>query len=369
MMSLVMFGGKDVVDVDVVDVKKAHSVDDARDARCRRNNWSIQASCDKNAALGRFGELGCRAVRDERRDRAMTDQPANHVARRASDRVEGPTSDAHDEPIERFVGIDLATEPKRTGVAVVTLDGPRATASLPPAGFAADDRSLVGIVDRSTVVGLDSPLGWPDDFVAAVTAHRVSARWPTFEHRSADKIRESLRHRKTDLFVRSLDLGSTPLSVSSDLIGVVAMRGAWLQSAWAQRWGRLESRDGTGRLVETYPAAALRAWGLLARRGARYKGGGTLEQRGAQRVERERIMGELEEQSAQWLDVDDALRDESVRSDHALDALVSALVALAARVGATHHVPKDDNDAARREGWIHVPSESFDSLGKHLPLG
>ncbi|MGC2173893.1 MAG: DUF429 domain-containing protein, partial [Acidimicrobiales bacterium] len=139
----------------------------------------------------------------------------------------------------------------------MTPHGMHAGATLPATGFVADDRGLVEMVDRGTIIGLDSPLGWPDDFVSAVTAHRVSARWPSFEHRSTDKMRESLRHRTTDLFVRSLDLGSTPLSVSSDLIGVVAMRGAWLQSAWAQRWGRLEPRDGSGRLVETYPAAAL----------------------------------------------------------------------------------------------------------------
>jgi hypothetical protein len=298
----------------------------------------------------------------------MTSQPPSGTARRASDRGERAPNDEGGASVARFVGIDLASEAKRTGVAVLALSGAHATVGLAPVGFLADDRGLVDIVDRSTVVGLDPPLGWPDDFVSAVTAHRMSARWPTFEHRSTDKIRESLRHRRTDLFVRSLDLGSTPLSVSSDLIGVVAMRGAWLQSAWAQKWGRLESRDGTGRLVETYPAAALRAWGMLARRGVRYKGGGSAAQREAQRSERERIVAQIEEQSAGWLAVSAALRAESVASDHALDALVSALVALAARVGATYRAPSECEDEARREGWIHVPCETFDSLGKHLPV-
>jgi predicted nuclease with RNAse H fold len=240
---------------------------------------------------------------------------------------------------------------------------------MPADGFVADDRGLVEIVDRATAVGLDSPLGWPDDFVSAVTAHRQSARWPTFEHRSTDKIRESLRHRTTDLFVRSLDLGSTPLSVSSDLIGVVAMRGAWLQSAWAQKWGRLEPRDGSGRLVETYPAAALRAWGLLARRGVRYKGGGVDELREGQRSERARIMDEIEGKTNSWLRVPDELRDEAVASDHTLDAFICALVALATRAKVTHPVPEESRDAARREGWIHVPNDALSSLGTYLPQG
>jgi predicted nuclease with RNAse H fold len=269
----------------------------------------------------------------------------------------------------RYVGIDLATEAKRTGVVIVTVNGATAVASMPADGFVADDRGLVEVVDRTTVVGLDSPLGWPDDFVSAVTAHRQSARWPTFEHRSTDKMRESLRHRKTDLFVRSLGLGATPLSVSSDLIGVVAMRGAWLQSAWAQKWGRLEPRDGSGRLVETYPAAALRAWGLLARRGVRYKGGGVGELRDGQRSERARIMSEIEEQTNSWLRVPDALRDEAVASDHTLDALVCALVALATRAKVTHSTPEESREAALREGWIHVPSDALSSLGAYLPEG
>ena len=251
---------------------------------------------------------------------------------------------------------------------VVTPEGARASASLPPSGFVADDRGLVELVERGTVVGLDSPLGWPDDFVAAVTAHRMSARWPTFEHRSTDRIRESLRHRTTDLFVRALDLGSTPLSVSSDLIGVVAMRGAWLQSAWAQRWGGLESRDGSGRLVETYPAAALRAWGFLARRGVRYKGGGAQGARESQRDERRRIIEEIEMQS------------ERVAPRHARAPRRGHRVGpRARRVGersrgargarrATYPVPVESREAAQREGWIHVPCEAFSSLGKHLPI-
>ncbi len=251
---------------------------------------------------------------------------------------------------------------------IVIVDGKKAVASLPRDGFVADDRGLVDVVDESTMVGLDSPLGWPDDFVSAVTAHRLSARWPSYEHRSTDKIRESLRHRTTDLYVRSLDLGSTPLSVSSDLIGVVAMRGAWLQSAWAKKWGRLEPRDGSGRLVEAYPAAALRAWGLLARRGVRYKGGGVGDQREAQRAERARIMDEIHEQTRKWLKVPSSVRDEAVISDHTLDALVCALVALAARAKATHATPEESREAALREGWIHVPSGEFASLGDLLPV-
>jgi hypothetical protein len=80
-------------------------------------------------------------------------------------------------------------------------------------------------------------------------------------------------------------------------------------------------------------------------------------------------MGEIEQQSDAWLKVSADLRHAAIDSDHVLDALVSALVALGARVNATYPVPRESAEAARREGWIHVPSEEFSSLGKHLPIG
>ena len=266
----------------------------------------------------------------------------------------------------RFVGVDLATEARRTGVALLKVLPTWARATLAPEGFVADDVGLVSIVDADTVVGLDAPLGWPDDFVTAVNAHHHGETWPA-PAVSTDKVRERLRCRETDLFVRDLKLGVTPLSVSSDRIGVVAMRAAALQSAWAERWGGREPLDGTGRLVETYPAAALRAWDLLARRGERYKVDAGGPERDAQRNVRERIVRELERASAPWLEVDATLRDAAQDSDHVLDALVCALVALAAHAGVTHLVPRDKVDAARREGWIHVPrGKNLTYLGERL---
>ena len=296
----------------------------------------------------------------------MTNEPPRASARRSSDRSEPSTRDGEGAR-RRFVGVDLATEAKRTGVAIITLDGKRATASLPSEGFCADDRGLVEIVDRATVVGLDSPLGWPDDFVSAVTAHRMSARWPTLrapQHRQDPREPSPPHHRPL------CSLSRPRLDAVVGLFRPHRRRGHARGVApvcLGQTLGRLEPRDGTGRLVETYPAAALRAWSMLARRGVRYKGGGSAEQRDTQRAERERIMSTIAEQSASWLVVEPALRDESVDSDHSLDALVSALVALAACAGATYRAPSESKEAARREGWIHVPSETFTSLGTHLP--
>jgi hypothetical protein len=53
--------------------------------------------------------------------------------------------------------------------------------------------------------------------------------------------------------------GQLPLSVSTDRIAYPAMRIARLLGAVA---GEPVDRTGAGRIVEGYPAAALRVWGL-----------------------------------------------------------------------------------------------------------
>jgi predicted nuclease with RNAse H fold len=211
--------------------------------------------------------------------------------------------------------------------------------------FAGDDATVLGLVDDATVLGLDAPLGWPDEFVAAVGAHHRFEPWP----RGVE--REDLRLRATDRFVIALDLGVRPLSVSSDLIGVVAMRAAALLGALGARRGGPVARDGSDGVFEVYPAAALRARGLLARRGERYKGGPSLDP--ATRAVRARVVGAL---AARGVAIGPGLGESATASDHVLDAIISALVAIAALDGATHPVPADLAGRAAREGWIHVPA-------------
>jgi len=127
----------------------------------------------------------------------------------------------------------------------------------------------------------------------------------------------------------------------------------------------VQPRDGSGRLVETYPAAALRRWGLLGRRGPRYKAGRAADRAG-ERAERARMLDALRDEGEGWLVVDDECAVRALESDHVLDAMVCALVAVAARHGATAPAPPEDRERAVREGWIHVPSMSLVELGARL---
>src|SRR5262249_4679387 len=106
-------------------------------------------------------------------------------------------------------------------------------------------------------------------------------------------------------------------------------------------------RSGDGLAVEVYPAAALRLWGLPARR---YKGPSA--ENGARR---RALVAAFAAQTAAWLALDDAQVEALGASDHLFDALVAAVVARARLLGRTIPVPNGAREAARLEGWIHLP--------------
>lgn len=224
----------------------------------------------------------------------------------------------------RTLGIDLASQPKGTGACVVDW-APGTAVAMPVTGLL-DDAALDGWAAQVDVVAIDAPLGWPDEFVAAVTAYHRGEPWPASELLS-------LRYRLTDRTVASMT-GVRPLSVSSDLIGVCAFRAARLRSMFPA--------------VEVYPAGALRVWGLPA---TGYKG-----VRGAA-VRREIVSGIM--RRCPWLAVDETAL---LRRDHDLDALLCALVARAVATGRTHQPPPDAAEVAAREGWIHLPTCALEEL-------
>jgi predicted RNase H-like nuclease len=161
---------------------------------------------------------------------------------------------------------------------------------------------------------------------------------------------DALRYRLTDRLVRD-EVRISPLSVSSDRIGVTAWRCARLLTA-ARAGRKAADRTGRDRIVEVYPGAALTRWGL-ERRG--YKASGNSERKRGQRTKREELLAALEG-SADWLRWRDDARERCLESDDHLDAFLCALIARAAAVGLTVW-PKKKKEwkAARAEGWIHLP--------------
>jgi hypothetical protein len=257
----------------------------------------------------------------------------------------------------RALGIDLAAQPKTTGAVFIRPSGDSQWTAKELDGLATDDR-LVDAVRSVDVVGIDAPLGWPTAFVVAVSAHASMGAWPGEVDRSA------LTHRETDRRVRELTRQS-PLSVSADKLGITAMRCALLQRRWADEvWLHAAPRDGSGTLVEAYPAAALRAWGIDI---IGYKGGsGDKAQLG--RDTRAAIVEAIGVATNRWLDIT-SITDRCVASDHVLDGLVSALVAIAARMAMTE--TPSNRSAALTEGWIHIPTTAlsdFQPSTEHAPV-
>ncbi len=251
------------------------------------------------------------------------------------------------------VGVDVASQPAGTAACRVRWEAGGAT--IEKVEHDVDDDRLAGLmVEPVARIGLDVPLGWPDDFVAAVAEHHEGRPFGTA---SMDR----LARRETDRWVHGHpEIRQLPLSVSTDRIAYPAMR---MARVIGEIVGEPIDRSGAGKLVEVYPAAALRVWGL------RHRG----YKRTADRQALLDVAGALRDRCA-WLAAGGATWAEVTRSDHAFDALVCALVARACQLGLCHPVPHQLRAAAAREGWIAVPRRgSLGSLiggagGREQPL-
>ena len=139
-------------------------------------------------------------------------------------------------------------------------------------------------------------------------------------------------------------LGRWPLSVSSDLIAVPAMRAVRLL-AEAAATGECIDRSGSGRFVEVYPAAALHIWDFPSRGYKHAKGAAV----------RAGLVSDLAERTRDWLAPSEEHWVQCTASDDMLDALVAALVARAAAIGRCEPIPTGDHELAQEEGWIALP--------------
>jgi predicted nuclease with RNAse H fold len=247
----------------------------------------------------------------------------------------------------RTLGIDLAAQPVNTSNCLIDWSPEIPVVRDLRSGLA--DEKLLDAIVFADKVAIDAPFGWPDEFVDAVTAHRNRAGWPG-SGEDQDVYRFHLSFRATDR--RLIEGGARrPLSVSTDLIGVVAMRCAYLLDRLAAG-GDPVDRAGSGKVIEAYPAPALTAWGFSAT--------GYKSRVGAARLPE--LLARLEE-GLGGIEVSPEQR-EAAGSDHnCFDALVCSLVARAAGLGLTQPpAPGDEADRATREGWIHIPTNPLAHL-------
>ena len=226
------------------------------------------------------------------------------------------------------LGIDISSQPAGTAACAITWESGRAVAANPC--LACDDEKLAQLIADANAVGIDAPFGWPSDFTAAV------AEW-TITSWSSD-VRKQLCFRTTDRVVRET-VGRWPLSVSADRIALPAMR----TFALLFRHG-VTDRSGDGKFFEVYPAGSLRQWKLVNR--------GYKKDTAEHQLAREAILNGLRE-AMPWLTAPDAC----AATGDTLDALVASLTARAAMQGRTFRPNADQVALARREGWIHLPTD------------
>jgi predicted nuclease with RNAse H fold len=243
------------------------------------------------------------------------------------------------------VGVDLAAEPVRTALAVVAWDSGKAVVTELVRG--ADDDAILAALADAGKAGIDCPLGWPETFVAFLAAHQAG-RVTAPAGLTGQQWRRRLAWRLTDEAVRGRT-GLIPLSVAADRIGHAAMRCAGLLAALAGQ-GQPVDRRGAGVVVEVYPAASLKCWGLPFR--------GFKQPRNTQPLEA--LVDDLLA-VAPWLDL--GSYEGLCRASHdAADAVIAALTVRAAARGLVIRPDERQETAARTEGWIALPTTPLSQI-------
>jgi len=243
------------------------------------------------------------------------------------------------------VGVDLAAEPKSTAIALIDWAAESAVVSELVVG--ADDSRIIRAVSGAKKVGIDCPLGWPAPFVAFISSHH-DGHVVIPDGVSGRDWRHKLAYRTTDDAVRQIT-GLVPLSVAADRIGHTAMRCAGLLAQLALE-GQAVDRRGGGVVVEVYPSASLKQWGLPHRG---YKG--------AANQSNLAVLVDALLAATRWLSLGEY---ESVcrRSDDAIDAVVAGMTARAALMGQVTAPSEEQADVAAIEGWIALPTSELQEL-------
>ena len=128
-------------------------------------------------------------------------------------------------------GVDLAAEPARTALALISWHDGKAAVTKLVRG--ADDDTILAAVAGADKAGIDCPLGWPEAFIAFLADHQAG-HVVIPDGLTGQQWRRQLAWRQTDEAVRA-QTGLIPLSVAADRIGHAAMRCAGLLAQLASQ--------------------------------------------------------------------------------------------------------------------------------------
>ena len=165
-----------------------------------------------------------------------------------------------------LIGVDCATVPERTGVAIGRLvDGHLSLDAVHPPGRTLDVAGLVATALQGggpAVLALDAPLGWPSALGDHLAGHHAGAPIPATP--------AALFSRATDHAIRAR-LGKQPLEVGADRIARTAVAALGLMDRVRLRTGRAlpvavtAAPPADAVAIEVYPAALIAAGGTRPR--------------------------------------------------------------------------------------------------------
>jgi predicted RNase H-like nuclease len=248
-------------------------------------------------------------------------------------------------PGVRIIGVDCATEPKVTGIALGQLDNDHLTLADARLGGSRDRlrQTLTGWLSTSgpVLLCLDAPLGWPAGLAGGLARHHAGEQLSISPDRMFS--RDTDRDVRARLQKRPLEVGADRIArtahAATALLGDLrAATGFPIPLAWESALA-----DGAS-AIEVYPAATLTVHGMPAS-GYKHRSDG---------IElREAMVGHLER--VLTLKADPAALTESA---DVLDAAVCVLAGADFLRGRS--VPPRNPSVAQREGWIWVPDLKID---------
>ena len=226
----------------------------------------------------------------------------------------------------RIIGVDCATQPRKTGLACARWSGDdlrleearRAHPSEPAAAIVAGWMDTPGPV----LLCLDAPLGWPSALARELSGHQAGAGI------TADA--DAMFHRHTDRVIRER-LGKHPLEVGANFIARTALAAVNLLQALRDQSGRalplprVAGPVADSAAIEVYPAALRRVRGWDTRVDVRARLPEAFE---------------------------GPVPDLSVATDDTLDAALCVLAGVDFLAGHAVAPTADEAALAGREGWI-----------------
>jgi predicted RNase H-like nuclease len=237
-----------------------------------------------------------------------------------------------------IIGIDQATQPRKTGLALGQFDEQKTSIievviESTPEAIVQRVAEWIGRIPAS-LLAIDAPLGWPESLGRTLQDHQAGNPIPL--------CRDRLFRRQTDRFIWC-QTHKHPLDVGADRIARTAHAALKLLEDLRKRtkekiplaWHLGAVTQASA--IEVYPAATLSAYEIEA---PSYK-----------KIDGQEARRKLLDKLGKYIEIPDRL-DQLVESDDALDAVICVLAG-ADFVQGRVFCPSD-MERARKEGWIWV---------------